>query len=219
MNGAASQRNPPPRTHTDSVRFRLQRATQDLHRSVECHFALAGRVWTEDAYRRLLQRLWGIYAPLEQALTPLDWQDTGIVMRDRRKLFWLNADLAHLGMDQKAIAQLEICGDLPCVDGPAAGLGALYVLEGSTLGGQVILRTLQPQLGISPQAGGQFFASYGRDIGEKWRDYLAALEQFGERPEAADTIECAALDTFAAFDRWFSGHGLDRATFDQRRHD
>jgi heme oxygenase len=201
------------------VRFRLQRATQDLHRSVERHFALTGRIWTEDTYRALLQRLWGIYSPLERALTRLDWQDSGIVMRDRCKLFWLNADLSHLGMDQTAIARLEICRDLPQIEGPAVGLGALYVLEGATLGGQVILRTLQPQLGISPQAGGQFFASYGRDIGEKWRDYLASLEQFGERPQTADVIERAALDTFAAFDRWLSRHAPDLAAFDERRHD
>ena len=206
MNGAASQFN---LAQPVSMRHRLQRVTLDLHRSVERHLALTGRSWTQISYRALLRRLWGIYAPLEQALMDIEWQGSGIAIGERRKLFWLEMDLSCLGLDREIISGLEICRDLPSIDNIARGLGALYVLEGSTLGGQVILRTLQPQIGITPHRGGRFFASYGKGVGEMWRSYLASLEHIGRSPEVADTIECAARDTFAAFDRWLAG--MDQA--------
>jgi len=185
------------------MRPRLRQVTQDLHISVERHFALTGRTWTDDSYRFLLARLWGFYAPFESALAGLDWRGSGILLEDRRKLPWLEADLLYLGMTRASIASLNRCHDLPRISNVHDGLGALYVLEGSTLGGQVILRTLQSQLDISPLVGGRFFASYGKRISAMWRGYLSALEVAGGMPAGADAIEIGALDTFGAFDRWF----------------
>ena len=164
------------------IRPRLRQVTQDLHSSVERRFALKSRTWTNASYRMLLARLWGFYAPFESALAGLDWRGSGILLEDRRKLPWLEADLFYLGMTRASIASLNRCHDLPRISNVHDGLGALYVLEGSTLGGQVILRTLQSQLDISPLAGGQFFASYGKQIGAMWRGYLGALEVAGGLP-------------------------------------
>jgi heme oxygenase len=194
----------PAPTSPSSVRARLQQSTQALHRRVERHFALNNRPWTALIYCTLLKKLWGIYVPLERRLAQINWQDSGISIRERRKTSWLKSDLTYFGMTATSIAELDQCQDLPDLDTVAAGLGALYVLEGATLGGQLILKTLQPQLGISSEAGGRFFSSYGKSIGLKWRDYLAALERLGAAPHVADAIEHSAILTFAAFDRWFA---------------
>jgi len=189
------------------MRWRLRQVTNDLHLSVERHFDLPGRHWTRDSYRRLLERLWGFHAPLEVALARLDWQGTVIVPGERCKRAWLEADMLHLGMNPASIAGLEMCHNLPAIRNMHDGLGALYVLEGSTLGGQVILRALQTALNISPLAGGRFFASHDKATGAMWRSYLDALEEAGAAPTAAGAIERAALATFTAFDRWFDeGH-------------
>ena len=185
------------------MRPRLRQVTQDLHASVERHFALTGRTWTNASYRNLLARLWGFYAPFESALTGVEWLGSGLRLEDRRKLPWLEADLLYLGMTRASIASLQTCDALPRISNLHDGLGALYVLEGATLGGQVILRTLQSQLDISPLAGARFFASYGKRVGAMWRDYLGALEAGGTTPAGADAIEHAALETFGAFHRWF----------------
>lgn len=185
------------------MRPRLRRVTQALHSSAERHFALTDRTWTRDAYRILLARLWGFYAPLESALAGLKLQDNGIRLEERRKLPWLEADLLYLGMTRDSIAGLPGCKDLPRLADAHDGLGALYVLEGATLGGRIILRTLQAQMDISPLKGGRFFASYGSRIGAMWRAYLGALELAGASPAGAGAIEQAALETFGAFDRWF----------------
>jgi heme oxygenase len=137
----------------------------------------------------------------------LDWQGTVIVPAERRKCAWLEADLLYLGIDPGSVAGLQTCLNLPAVGNVNDGLGVLYVLEGSTLGGQVILRALRAALNISPMAGGQFFASHDKATGAMWRSYLDTLEDVGAAPDAADAIESAALATFAAFDRWFDeGH-------------
>jgi heme oxygenase len=187
------------------MRTRLKHATQALHHSVERHLDLDRSDWTIDEYGALLARMWGLYAPLEQALDKIDWQDTGISFEERRKLAWIESDLTQLSVDRGFSQNLEMCLDLPGLDCIAAGLGALYVIEGSTLGGQVIIRRLQRMLGISPVAGGRFFASYGDNIGTMWREYIEALERFSGVTDAKRAIERGAVETFDAFDRWLSG--------------
>ena len=60
----------------------------------------------------------------------------------------------------------------------AEGIGCLYVLEGSTLGGQFILRALQERLGLSPDREARFFASYGKHVGSMWKSFGSFAEQY-----------------------------------------
>jgi heme oxygenase len=189
-------------TASASVRTALRVATQNLHADVERHLNLGRPHWTASSYLRVLERFWGFYFPLETLLTAIDWEHSGIAFSARRKISWLEQDLAYLGKEPDSIRRLDTCCELPSLDNLAAGMGALYVIEGATLGGQLILRTLRPQLGLSPASGGRFFASYGGDVGAMWRSYLSALETQGRVPQAAETITRSAVETFAAFERW-----------------
>lgn len=58
----------------------------------------------------------------------------------------------------------------------AEALGALYVLEGASLGGHVIKKQLSRNPGFE---GVQFnyYGMYGDELGEKWRSFLAILEE------------------------------------------
>jgi hypothetical protein len=57
--------------------------------------------------------------------------------------------------------------------GRAEAFGMLYVLEGSTLGGRIILRTLSDR-GVSDPAL-SFLDPYGAATGQRWRDFIAVL--------------------------------------------
>jgi len=210
MNIAAGLLAPVPQGPGSGIRLRLRQATEVLHRRVELQIGLLTRVWTAEAYLLLLQAMRGIHAPLERRLIAMDWSGTAIVMRERCKTPWLDLDLAHYGLDEKAIADLAECRASPPCENLPSGLGVLYVLEGSTLGAEVILRTLQLQLGISAAMGGRFFSGYGKMAGARWRSYLAELERVGESIPAAAAIEQAAQDTFAAFARWLAEAGLQQ---------
>jgi len=77
----------------------------------------------------------------------------------------------------------------------AEALGALYVLEGSSLGGRVILKELKRR-GAS-LAGLGFLDPYGPDTGERWRSFLMILErELNSCEQKAEAVK-GALRTFA----------------------
>ena len=80
------------------------------------------------------------------------------------------------------------------------------MLEGSTLGGQIVARHLREQLGMTAQSGGSFFAGRGDAIVPMWRQLKAALSAYGEaRSAAVEPAVAAARETFEAFGRAFAG--------------
>src|ERR1700727_2146793 len=85
---------------------------------------------------------------------------------------------------------------VPAIGTKAEALGALYVLEGSTLGGRTILRALRGR-GVSTD-GLDFLDPYGKDAGVNWRTFLRVLER--ETAHSQTTMnECVsgAITTFA----------------------
>ena len=50
-------------------------------------------------------------------------------------------------------------------------LGRMYVMEGSTLGGQYIARHVEETLGLSSGEGNSYFRGYGEATGERWREF------------------------------------------------
>jgi hypothetical protein len=103
----------------------------------------------------------GLHGPLEQALLRLDWSGTAIDLGERRKTAWLHQDLLALNFSEREIEAIPVCVEIPELTSVARGIGCLYVLEGSTLGGAVIARQLERVLEIGTDQGARFYASYG----------------------------------------------------------
>jgi heme oxygenase (biliverdin-IX-beta and delta-forming) len=78
---------------------------------------------------------------------------------------------------------------------PAEAFGALYVLEGSSLGGRVILKELKR--GSVSLAGLGFLDPYGFNTGPRWRSFLAILEREVQSGEQQSDAVTGALNTFA----------------------
>ncbi|AWN36449.1 biliverdin-producing heme oxygenase [Methylobacterium radiodurans] len=172
---------------------RLRAATEAAHAGLEHDLGWERRVATVAGYRALLARLRGFHAAYEPAI--------GAGLADepffgpRRRLDRLDADLAYLGLDAAAISCLPF-PDTPRLDGPAA-LGALYVLEGSTLGGQVIGRRIAALHGLTTD-GLTYYRAHGPATGAMWSAFRARLETVAD--EAALTE--AAVATFRAMRDW-----------------
>ncbi len=109
-------------------------------------------------------------APLFDALA---CADDRLTLAERGKVSLLSADLAALRLAPLA-APCPMPGDV--VTSAAAALGAMYVLEGSTLGGRVIERHCAGPLGVSPVHGGAFYHGYGARTGALWQAFGAVLE-------------------------------------------
>lgn len=181
-----------------SLHARLRAATDPAHRALEDDLDWRARVATLPGYRALLERLYGFHAAWEPAI--------GLGLADepflgpRRRLALLAADLDHLGLVQEAIAALPRPAS-PTLEGTAAATGALYVLEGSTLGGQLIGRHIAGLHGFSGD-GLAYYRAHGAGAGAMWAAFRARLETFAEDPAAEAALIAAAVTTFAALRVW-----------------
>ena len=147
---------------------RLKQATRERHAALEIQLPLMQPDLSLAAYRRFVARFLGYYAPLEAAMLPLPWwQQLGLTYSDRRKSPRLEQDLLALGMGPNSVQQLAQCLDLPPLESLPQLLGCLYVVEGATLGGQIITRQLHTTLGLTASTGVSFFSGYGEHTGSR----------------------------------------------------
>lgn len=178
----------------DGLHARLRAATDPAHRALEAGLDWQARVATQAGYRDLLARLHGFHATWEQAIGAQLADEP--FLAPRRRLVLLAADLGHLGLAPAAVAALPR-PEAVRLEGPAAATGALYVLEGSTLGGQLIGRHIAGLHGFG-ETGLTYYRAHGPRTGAMWSAFRARLEVFDDDPEAEATLTQAAVATFAA---------------------
>jgi heme oxygenase len=173
----------------------LKTATESAHRDLETALQPQwSRMSDASNYRRLLEVFYGFYAPLEGSITT---HLPGSVLPDldmRRKASWILEDLRVLGHDVVP----PHCSQPPAIDSADAAMGALYVLEGSTLGGRHICKLVRRGL---PGAPLRFFEGYGPATGPNWIRFQQALEAWGENNDS-DAVVTAANQTFEKFRLW-----------------
>lgn len=185
---------------------RLKSETRSDHDALEAALGLAQTTLTPAAYRRTLERFYGFYRPLEAELqATLACSAHGLDLTERLKTSLLDADLRALG--GAAPDRLPVCASRPVVTDAARCFGCLYVLEGSTLGGQLISRHVRQTLGVTPETGGRFFQGYGDRTGQMWQSFRAAVTGFVVSPALQDAAVAAAKDTFQKLHRWTAEQG------------
>ena len=187
--------------HSD-FHARLQHKTRPFHRSLESRFRLLDPHLTVDEYRALLRQFYGFYKPLEAVIGQFAAGSLGSEAARRRKLQWLVQDLLALGDTEWTIASLPLCIRLPPLMTQARLMGSLYVVEGATLGGQMVSRFLRQSLGDEASRCSRFFVSYGEQVRPMWAAFLEALALVADGPERERDIIESACDTFQCFERW-----------------
>ena len=179
---------------------RLREATAADHEAVEGSVPLVSPDLNRLGYIAVLERLHGIVAAWEsyaQARAP-EWMRP--YLDERRRLALLDRDLLVLG-------RVPPDGDrpeMPTLNGDAALLGAAYVMEGSRLGGQLIARHVEKQLGLRSGEGDAYFVGFGDSTGAKWKELVALIER--RVPDAEEDLAIGgAKAMFGAFGRWMGG--------------
>ena len=182
---------------------RLRAETRAEHTAIESALGLMRDDLTLADYQRLLEQYHAFYAPVEATLAcVLPSAKLGLDFEERRKLHWLRADLDALG--GRPADTLIDCNALPMLRTPAQAVGCLYVLEGATLGGQVIGRHVRRTLGLTPVSGARFFHGNGARTAQMWLAFRAALQGFAANPATADAVVESATATFGSLRRWCS---------------
>jgi heme oxygenase len=149
-------------------------------------------------YEVLLQLFYSYYQPLEQVLDTFLDNDIVPHYSYRRKADSILHDIKQIAPDGRV---KNLCSHLPAVNNIADALGALYVLEGSNLGGAVIAKMLSGQAGI-PGHQLSFFTGYADKRMEMWKEFIAGLNMYAEKNGTGDAVIQAAKQTFEKFEQW-----------------
>ncbi|KTB69917.1 MULTISPECIES: biliverdin-producing heme oxygenase [Pseudomonas] len=183
----------------------LRAETRQLHVKLEKRMPFFSSALDHALYLRLLQAYYGFYAPLEAILHDSALMPAELTPQDRVKTAVLVEDLRALGLSDDDIRQLPRCEQLPAVDSPGSCLGVMYVLEGATLGGQVLRREINRRLGLDEQSGAAFLDVYGSNTGPRWKAFLNHLDAVPREVVFTDAAAFAAHSTFACFEQWLDG--------------
>ncbi|WP_309091581.1 biliverdin-producing heme oxygenase [Phenylobacterium sp.] len=171
------------------VHQRLRLATRGDHERLERRADLLARVATLEGRRAVVRRFWRLHVDVEAAVGPWLERLDGLDFPARRRTPRLAQDLAALGL--AASREPPRPPKARCV---GEALGLFYVLEGSTLGGRAIRRALEA--GGSDMQGLSFLDPYGERAGERWRSFLAVLD---DTLPTADASEAAVRGAMAGF--------------------
>lgn len=178
----------------------LKSETLSNHQQLEKHLIVKLKgMKSPDDYINILQIFYAYFAALEDQINQFIGLDQLPDYAERRKTESIKNDILALNgvVPEKATAV-----DLPEIGSMLQAFGALYVIEGSTLGGQVISKIISKQLALDDVAGISFFKSYGEQTMAMWEKFKAVLEHHAASQEAADEITEAANETFGKFRLW-----------------
>ncbi|RYZ31051.1 MAG: hypothetical protein EOO10_00545 [Chitinophagaceae bacterium] len=181
---------------TATVAQVVKHETAFLHQEVEqLLIPRLNAIQSLEDYTAILQSFYAYYLPIEKAIQQ---QVSSSILPDiekRRTAMLIVDDLAFLGIsiDEKC------CENLPEITSTAQAFGALYVLEGSTLGGKMIAKMLAKNSSVSiPPGALNFFNGYKEATGKMWTGFIEVLNQQTD----ADTIIHAANQTFYYLKNW-----------------
>jgi len=185
------------------VMVALKSGTAEKHQAVENLMPFFLEQFSLEDYTRNLAAFLGFFEPVEQALRgAADWSDVGIDIQDRSRAHLLRNDLIALGLSVSQIASLPRITSMPPIHNLESAFGCLYVLEGSTLGGQVIGRELARRFGIDASSGASFFLSHGSRVGEMWKEFCAVVRNHVQQPDCQFLAVEAARQTFSSLEHW-----------------
>lgn len=148
-------------------------------------------------YKKLLTINYIIHQKLENKLANMLDAETAnkLQMNSRLKLAALEKDLEYWKIDSLTLPELNFELFVPEKDN-AAVLGALYVLEGATLGGNMIKKHILANPNFAGAQGGlNYYGVYGEELSAKWKSFVQILN---ESVLEADYQKCvnSANETF-----------------------
>lgn len=172
---------------------RLKHSTLEQHLEVEALMPVLRPELTMRAYAGLLTRIYAAVQPLEAGLEAVALPEA-FDLPARLKTPLLVRDLQEVS----GIRPAPLPPLLP--EGVPEALGVLYVLEGATLGGQIIGRNLNKALALTPETGAEYFHAYGSRTGAMWKAFAEAMNR-GVAPEEEQRVIDGAHTAFEAFRR------------------
>lgn len=183
---------------TDTILLRLRNETRARHEQTETLLyadKIRGGTLERAEYEHVMVIHYLFHQSLESALAVQSDFFADCDRKARQKTPWLVSDLGQLGVPLPKTRP-----DLFVGWNEYQLLGAMYVAEGATLGGQVIAKALSENLTLRELAAqSQFLGGYGAQTGLRWKTFGLFLTNRAEMH--ADEIVDAADRAFRVFDQ------------------
>lgn len=183
------------KTHTRSNHQELEKILVGKMRNIH----------NKQQYIELLQLFYDYFGAIEKQINPF----IGVVQLEdysqRRKTTALKNDIIKLGGNVRNDIEAD---DLPEYDNSLQAFGALYVIEGSTLGGPHICKMIKKQLDQQDDVGFSFFNGYGDQTEAMWNKFKVVLDDQAEDEMEQSFILASADQTFLKFRTWIQKQAI-----------
>lgn len=173
------------KTRTSAAHQQLEKALVQRMRSLQ----------TINDYLILLQFFYSYFGAVEERINLYIGSVELPDYPQRRKTAALAGDILCLG---GTLPEKTPVNDLPEIKNHMQAFGALYVLEGSTLGGMIICQMIRKQLGLT-ETGLSFFYSYGENLATMWDTFKLTLNRQATKDADEEIVIAAADATFSKF--------------------
>lgn len=178
-------------------------ATAEMHKAVERQTPFFEPGFDRPSYVRWLDVMHPFYREVDQVVVASGFRDA---------FDW--AYVPRCGLIEQDLAAIvsrgpaSVAGSVAVLDpirrlrsvGEVAGM--LYVIEGSALGGQVLLKVFERVAGVTAAFGGSFFAPHGEETRARWGAFIGLLARLSGDSQASQDAVRGAVTTFETLGRW-----------------
>lgn len=176
----------------------LRAATTTQHQELDGLIRLMDENVQKSYYAKILSLFFGFVSSFEASLfSHPEWLSNLPEIARRKKSDKLRADLEQLDINP---IHLPVNQNPPPTREFAEALGVMYVMEGSTLGGQMMTKHLAKKF---PELSHHYMRGYESETGKMWQQFLAALEKFELSSDEEEKMKKAAQATFTSLKNWF----------------
>jgi heme oxygenase len=189
-----------------TLRTLLRDATHHYHVQFNRHLLLARLTqpnYPLSHYQTLLGTYYQLYALLEEGINLfLTSHSVAFDYSERCKLPWLIKDLDFFQIDILTLHPLsQTATDFLKIETIGQLVGVLYVVEGSTLGAQMISQVLAKNYSFTHHTGSCFFIGYGENTMNFWQQFITFSDTLsGDNHECQAAVE-AACQAFQLFNQ------------------
>jgi heme oxygenase len=189
---------------------RLRQETASCHAALEAHplsQSITSAAINKTSYAQYLRAMQQVVNGLEEELHEI-LMPVISDLQQRSKQAWIGEDVAHLDClpaDDKPFRFPQGNQSIPFA------LGAYYVLEGSTLGGRVILKSLPESLAFADGKGTRYFSGYGTETGLYWKSFINTLCSYAVKNNCEEEVIAGAKSAFAGILEYFNYYEVHEA--------
>jgi heme oxygenase len=187
----------------------LRSHTYACHMELQGRFDVFHRIQNKDNYGSLLLKLYGFYNKVEPQITRWDSDFTrlGIDLEIRRKIPKLIADISSLDLTDHLVSRpnCEI-SLIPSLETFAQAVGCLYVLEGSTLGAQIICQHLRTVFRSNFASNSMnYYQGYGCETRKMWGEFCEFISHYSlemKTVQEHEQVLASGKQTFESLGKW-----------------